>query len=155
SARMPQASPPASTIPRTASSGSARSTTATRAPSRASRVAVASPIPDAPPVTMATESRFMLVSPWASFGPPDYQWTAPARRQGGSAPPPDRLLEVTDPGGAAVKDHLAELIEDRRRGSVDERAEERQLDHRALPLRDGHEARYVWRIQIGERYLVN
>ena len=115
-------------------------------------LAVASPIPDAPPVTMATQPRFMSRSSCSMCScPRPYQRAGRSTRQAGSAAPPDRLLEVADPRGAPVEDHLAELVEDRRRRGVDQGPEQRQLDHRALALRDGQEARHVRRVEIGEQ----
>src|SRR4051812_30517220 len=61
-----------------------------------------------------------------------------------SAPGEDRLLEMVDAlARVAEQPDLAQLEEDRRGRRVDEVVAQRQLEHRAIALRDRDEARLV------------
>jgi len=61
---------------------------------------------------------------------------------------------MVHPGGPSVEDHLTHLVDDGGSGRVDQRAEERELDHGPLALRDVDEARYAGPVEIGERHPV-
>src|SRR5207253_9315770 len=69
-----------------------------------------------------------------------------------SSPGPDRLLEVGDPGRAAMDDDLAHLIEHGRRRRVHQRGEQRHLDDGPVALGDRDQARDVGAIEVGERH---
>src|SRR5512144_879370 len=136
------ARPPARVIsPTTSSSGALRRpATTTRAPSAASISAAARPMPVPPPVMIATcpsRTPMRLLPP----GPP-----------GASAPGPHGLLEVVHARGPSVDDHLAHLVDDGRGGRVDQGAQQRELDHRAIALRDADQARDVRALEVLERH---
>src|SRR5512144_631892 len=136
------ARPPVRVIsPTTSSSGALRRpATTTRAPSAASIRAAARPMPVPPPVMIATcPSRTPMTRP-------------PLRGTRRSAPGPHGLLEVAHAGGPSVDDHLAHLVDDRRGGGMDQCAQQRELDHRAIALRDADQARDVRPLEILERH---
>jgi len=69
-----------------------------------------------------------------------------------------RLLEngkVIDARRAPVHDHLTHLVDDRGGGRVDQRAKQRQLDHRPLAFRDAHEAWHAGPIEVGQRHTID
>src|SRR5690349_1137413 len=70
-------------------------------------------------------------------------------------PGPHRLLEVVHAGGAAVHHHLAKLIEHRGGRRVDQRAEQRQLDHRPVTLGDRYQDRHLGPVQVLERHAIH
>src|SRR5262249_57478074 len=66
-------------------------------------------------------------------------------------PCPHGLFEMIHTRGAAVAYYLAHLIDDSGGRSVDERAQDGELDYRPIALGNADEARHVWRVQRLER----
>src|SRR5215813_1155370 len=120
----------------TTSSGARRRPDSTTcAPSAASMCAVERPMPVPAPVTMA-------ICP-ASF----------AIRL--LSPCPHGLFEMIHARRTAVAHHLAHLVDDGGGGSVDEGAQDGELDHRPIALGNADEARHVRRVQGLERNVVH
>src|SRR2546425_550522 len=94
--------------------------TPTLAPAFASARAMPRPMPRPAPVTNAVLPASMLM-----FAPRMV-----------SLPGPDGLLEMVDARGSAMHDDLAHLVDDGGGRRMDEPGENRQLDHRAVALRD-------------------
>src|SRR5262249_13610631 len=126
--------PPSFSIDRaTASTGACRRPQMTTcAPSAASIRAVTSPMPLPPPVTIATCPPSAFIASLFLFFPAA---GVP------SLPRPHRLLEMIDARGPAVHHDLAHLVDHGRGRRVNQRREDRQLDHRPIALGDGDQDR--------------
>src|SRR6266542_2975133 len=129
--------PPAVLISATTVSSGAlrRPDTTTCAPSAASMRAVERPMPVPPPVTIAilpVSFAMRLLSPC-----------------------PDGLFEMIHTGRAAVAHHLPHLIDHGSSGGVNEAAQDGQLYHRPIALRNADEPRDVGPIQRFERHEVH
>src|SRR6266496_1766996 len=71
------------------------------------------------------------------------------------SPCPDGLFEMIHTGRAAVAHHLPHLIDHGSSGGVNEAAQDGQLYHRPIALRNADEARDVRPIQRFERHEVH
>src|ERR1043166_3070013 len=178
-ARAAHLPPPFSIVFTTASSGACRRPQITTwAPSAASMPAVTSPMPVPAPVTIATCPSSVpirsLQSPCrvnalhsflglvAATGSGErLPFFTQARLSAAAAlrlalpPGPHRLLEMVHARGAAVQHDLAELVEHRGGRRVDQRAQQRHLDHRPLALRDRDQDRHLGPVQVVERHPVH
>src|SRR5918996_234283 len=152
-ARAAQRPPAFSIVFATPSMGACRRPHITTcAPSAASILAAHSPMPLPAPVTIATcpSSTLMTFLPYCV-----YRLASAAEPASPSRPRPYRLLEVSDAGGAAVHHDLAHLVEHRRRRRVDERGENRQLDHRPVALGNRDQDRNLRPLEVVERHVVH
>src|SRR5499425_2354656 len=120
----------------TTSSGARRRPDSTTcAPSAASMCAVERPMPVPAPVTMA-------------ICPPSFAIRL-------LSPCPYGLFEMIHARGAAVAHHLTHLIDDSGGRSVDERAQDGELDYRPIALGNADEARHARRVEGLERNVVH
>src|SRR5438046_1637761 len=155
--------PPAPWISRTTSSsgGLRRPLTTTCAPSVASSLAVSRPMPLPPPVTIATCPSSLPITRYCSGARGPGHGLSQVRRgsvpfpPSGSCPGPDRLLEVSHPGRAAVHDDLTDLVEHGRGRCVNQRREELDLDDRSVALGDRDQAGDAGSVEIRERHPVD
>src|SRR5439155_4260906 len=87
-----------------------------------------------------------MVATWPSSS---YSTVSPMPPNPRGLPPGEhRLLEVGHARAAPVEGDLAQLIQEDCRGRVDVALADRKLDHRAVALGDGEQARHAGRVEL-------